>query len=87
MGEAFQKPLKKVSHQRMFLEFIKLMHTGHSQESVRLLNQYGLLDLFIKTKDIKIDYLLDVAAHCDEQYLIGRSQSSSFLMAALMWPL
>ena len=61
------------------------MHWVHRK--VFGLNQYGLLDLFIKTKDIKIDYLLDVAAHCDEQYLIGRSQSSSFLMAALMWPL
>lgn len=83
--------LKNVPASRMFDEMMKLLQTGHAQESIMALRREGLLGVFPMLdgliRDEKKNPLAWLALEdTDERVARGKSVAPSFMVACLLWP-
>lgn len=81
--------LHEVPQSRLFDEMLKLLQTGHAQSSIeqlkkmKLMGMSPLLDEVIQKAD---DPMMQVVYHdTDQRVAQGKSVSSSFLLACLLW--
>ena len=84
--------LEGVPAARLFEELVKLFHGGHARESLRGLEQYGLLSLLCPAtvasaaRDPQVRALLVFAfENTDRRLAEDRPVSPGFLVAALLW--
>lgn len=82
-----KKLIQKVSDQRLFLEFLKLMQTDHAVNSLHYLLHYQLVSLFFPVRDQDIKYLNIFLEQYEGLRKQGKYQSTSLLIAGLLWPL
>lgn len=92
--EAKKGLLRKVSKDRLLLEVVKLFSQGHSGRSYHALSEFNCLAvLFPGFERLKVNLSLyqsffeAVFKHIDLQYRQKKRLSSSFLFAALLWPI
>lgn len=87
--------LANISSDRLSLEIQKLFYTGHAQRSLQKLNALGLFSiLFPQTQQClahkrthhQVQHFLNQACYnADQRYAQGKTLSSAFLYAVLLW--
>lgn len=82
----FYKPLSKVSGQRLFLEFLKLMQSEHACLSLTCLQKYRVIDVFLKLLPEAQEYYESFLRAYQQLAIDGKYQSTSLLIAGLLWP-
>jgi poly(A) polymerase len=82
----FYRVLSKVSGQRLFLEFLKLMQSEHSLNSLNQLQKYRLMNLFIELLPGEQEYYTEFLKAYQQLAIDGSYQSASLLIAGLLWP-
>lgn len=83
--------LKNIPPSRMFDEMVKLLQTGHAQESIQALRRQEMLGVFPMLdgliKDEKKHPLAWLALEdTDDRVAQGKSVVPSFMLATLLWP-
>ena len=82
----FYKPLSKVSGQRLFLEFLKLIQSEHALSSLNYLKKYRLLHVFVRLSPEHDTYYTHFLTAYQQLAVDGMYQSASLLIAGLLWP-
>lgn len=83
--------LKNIPPSRMFDEMIKLLQTGHAQQSIYALRDQGLLGVFpmldgLIKDEVKHPLAWLALEDTDERVALGKSVVPSFMLATLLWP-
>ena len=82
----FYRALSKVSGQRLFLEFLKLMQSEHCVNSLNYLQKHRLMGIFVELVPSEQEYYTEFLGAYQQLAMEGRYQSASLLMAGLLWP-
>lgn len=84
--------LSKVHPMRMYAEVNKLLLSGHSVESYKLLNKYDVFKYLFPGLDAKAEnpqysaYLKDVVEFLDDDYVHGILDKPYVMFAYMLWP-
>lgn len=83
--------LKNIPPSRMFDEMVKLLQTGHAQQSIYALREQGLQGVFPMLDGLIKDETKHPLAwlaleDTDERVALGKSVVPSFMLSTLLWP-